>query len=610
MAAQPLIFKQVFPGKSDSEIANSIFKTLTRSRGLDISPSLLISGINSHVVHTVLSHPHIPHLACFNFFRFLLNNNSSSTFNKPDLHAHVTLALRLFRARMFAEGKEILESVAVDDRLSSRPVSQVADFAREKTGNNPKLVAKLMDMLLRVYVDHMKLKEAMEVFDYMNNNELLIDERSCMVFLLAAKRSNQFHSLFAFFQKMLVANVKITVYSMTMVVDGLCKTGKLHEARKLLNDMMIRRGVKPNEYTYNTLLVGCMKNSSELGPINEILKEMEKEGVELNATSYTVLIQGYSKLRKFEEVEKLFDKMQQGNIDQDIHLYTCMIDSYSRAGNIKTAFLLFDKLVERGVVPNTHTYGALINGLCKSGKMEAVKILLHEMQSKGVSLNQVIFNTLMDGYCKKGMINEAWKLLEIMEGKGLRADVYVYNIIATGLCKLKRHEDAKNWLLSMEGKGVKLNVITYTTLIDIYCKEGKLVDAKRTVREMEEKGLRPNVVTYNALIDGYCKKGLMREAYKVRGKMVNEGISPDVYAYTSLLNGECMCGNVDEALRLFREMGSSRGLVPTVVSYTALISGLSKAGRAQEAFGLYNEMLEAGLIPDDNVYSSLVGSLH
>nr|GLL30536.1 pentatricopeptide repeat-containing protein At2g32630 [Ipomoea trifida] len=387
--------KRVFPKKSDAEIASSISKTLTKStwNGLDINPSL-ISSINPQVARLVLSNPHVPHLSCLNFFKFL-QNNKSLTVSKPDLQAHIILVLRLFRARKFNQGKDILNAVAADDSLR-RPVSEIADLVRENNGN-PKMVVKLMDMLLRVYVDNMRFKEAEEVFDYLKNNEFEIDDRSCMVYLLAVKRSNQFHSMFEFFQKMVKANVKITVYSMTMVIDGLCKRGEVDKARKLMDDMLCR-GVKPNEYTYNTLLDRYVKNS-DLGAVKEILNEMEKEGMELNATSYTVLIEGYSNLGNFEEAEKLFEKMQQKNIEPDVHLYTCMISSYN------AALKLFNEMSAKGLAPTVVSYTALISGLSKEGRSEEAFRLYDEMIEAGLTPDDTVYSSLVGSLHSSGQIS-------------------------------------------------------------------------------------------------------------------------------------------------------------------------------------------------------------
>lgn len=41
-----------------------------------------------------------------------------------------------------------------------------------------------------------------------------------------------------------------------------------------------------------------------------------------------------------------------------------------------------------------------------------------------------------------------------------------------------------------------------------------------------------------------------------------------------------------------------------------MISGLSKEGKSEEAYRLYDEMVEAGVPPNDAIYSSLVVSLY
>ncbi|KAK3231434.1 hypothetical protein Dsin_003315 [Dipteronia sinensis] len=51
------------------------------------------------------------------------------------------------------------------------------------------------------------------------------------------------------------------------------------------------------------------------------------------------------------------------------------------------------------------------------------------------------------------------------------------------------------------------------------------------------------------------------------------------------------------------------GLVPHDVTYIAIILGLSKQGRPCEALRLYDEMIEAGITPNEWLYSSVAGSL-
>ncbi|KAJ8620401.1 hypothetical protein MRB53_028930 [Persea americana] len=484
------------------------------------------------------------------------------------------------------------------------PDDNVYDF-REECCQDPKISAKVFDMLFRIYSDAKVFDLASETFDFMKINGWEIDDRSCSVYLIALIKAGLVDSALEFFHRMVESGVSISVYSMTIVVGGLCKKGEVKRARELVVEMG-ERGIKPNIVSYNTLIEAYVKKG-DFDEADKILSLIDDEGITPNAVTYTILIGGLSGLGRVENAEKLFEEMSERGVEADVHVYTSIIDASCRVGNMKRAFALFDECVDRGIDPNAHTYGALINGLCKSGQVEAAKILLNEMQSKGIDANLVIFNTLMYGYCKKGLLDEALKLQVVMEKKGLKPDVFAYNTIASGLCKSNRIDEAKRLLYAMVERGVESNTVTFTTLIDIHCKEGDLVEAKRILSEMEKKGVKPSNVTYNAMIDGYSKKGSLKDAQKLKDEMKKKGLDVDVFTYTSLIHGYCVSGKVDDALALFNEMPRS-SVAPNVVTYTALISGLSREGRSDEAFRLYEEMIDAGLTPDDTVYSALVVS--
>ncbi|KAK7837227.1 pentatricopeptide repeat-containing protein [Quercus suber] len=275
----------------------------------------LLSNLNSHIIHLVLSNPHVPPRSCLSFFKFL-QKNQSLTPQKPDLRAHVTLVCRLYGARKFTKMKNILICIVADDNLQC-PVSIIVSLIEEDGFNEPKFVVKLCDMLMRVYSDNRMCEEAVGVFDYMEKNGFEIEERSCFVLLLALKKCDRVESCFEFFRQMVESDVEITVYAMTSVIDGLCRRGEVERGRELMAEI-VGRGIKPN----------------------------------------------------IEEANKLSEEMCKKGIKADVHVYTSIISWNFRLGNMKKAFVLFDELNERDLVPNVHTYGALINGSCKAGQME------------------------------------------------------------------------------------------------------------------------------------------------------------------------------------------------------------------------------------------------
>ncbi|VVA90040.1 unnamed protein product [Arabis nemorensis] len=596
--------------KQSSLILNSDLETarkITRSiliAGVGIlqsDPSLLLT-LNSNVTRLVLSEPNLPTQSCIGFFNFLQRFESRF---KPALTAVVTLSHRLYSDHKLKTMCSLLNSVAIDG-FYERPIESLGlamvdcGYTEEKF----EFLEKFFDLMFRVYADNRMFEESVKIFDYILSKGLSIEERSCIVFLIAAKKSGKIDLCLEFFRRMVDSDVKITVYSLTIVVDGLCRRGEVEKSIDLIDEIS-RKGIKPEAFTYNTIINAYVKQR-DFSSVEMVLKVMKKEKVAYNAATYTILIGMEMKKGRLVDAEKLFDEMGERGIESDIHVYTSLISWNCKKGDIKRAFLLFDELIEKGLSPSSHTYGALIDGVCRVGEMSAAEILVREMQCRGVNITQVVFNTLIDGYCRKGSIDDALSIYDVMEKKGFQADVFTYNTIASCLSKSKRYDEAKQWLFRMIDRGVKPNTVCYTNLIDIYCKEGNFKEAKKVFETMSIKGeQQPNVVTYNVMIDAYCKQGKVKEAQKLRTNMEAKRMLPDSFTYTSLILGEFISGNMDEATRLFKEMGL-KGIVQRDVTYTAMISGFSKAGKSNEAFGLYREMKKKGYEIDNRVYTALV----
>ena len=97
------------------------------------------------------------------------------------------------------------------------------------------------------------------------------------------------------------------MYSLTVVVDGLCWSGEGKRGRELVEEM-IGRGIKPNVVTFNVMLNACAKrwNFEEL---ELVLLLMEKEGVAFSDHTYKVLIDGFTSSGKIDEAKKLVLEM-------------------------------------------------------------------------------------------------------------------------------------------------------------------------------------------------------------------------------------------------------------------------------------------------------------
>ncbi|XP_028052565.1 pentatricopeptide repeat-containing protein At2g28050-like [Camellia sinensis] len=125
-----------------------------------------LSDLTPNHAHLVLSDPHLKTSQRIDFFNFLLNNHSSISFNL-DLHTHFVLLRRLIKARRFTDAENHLNSLSTNVNLRY-PYSDLASFV-ENHCVEPKILAKLFNLMLKVYSDSQKFDEALETFNYMRN---------------------------------------------------------------------------------------------------------------------------------------------------------------------------------------------------------------------------------------------------------------------------------------------------------------------------------------------------------------------------------------------------------------------------------------------------------
>ena len=235
--------------------------------------------------------------------------------------------------------KTVLTHIVTHHKLCNPALDIIASFDK----NDTLFLTKLCDMLFRVYSDHKMFEEALVVYDYMEQNGLVIEERSCFVLLLALKKSGDLDLLMRFFRKLVDSGkVEIKVQSLTIVIDVLCQKREVERAKALMDEMVGKGIVEPNVFTYNTLLKAYIARKDQKG-VTEILSLMKKRQVAHNLITCDLLIQWYGSSGDIEEAEELFKNMRGRGIEPDVYVYTSLINWTCRHGNLKRAFALFDE---------------------------------------------------------------------------------------------------------------------------------------------------------------------------------------------------------------------------------------------------------------------------
>ncbi|KAL9252816.1 putative pentatricopeptide repeat-containing protein [Drosera capensis] len=408
----------------------------------------------------------------------------------------------------------------------------------------------------------------------------------------------------------LVNNVSIDrAYHAIRTMMG--KGDDLHSSAKDNKLFSFIRGVLPNNACCSIVIDGLCKNG-RLDEAVELFRDMDRIRCGKSVLLYNNLIDALSSSQRVEECLELLTEMKYSGSVQPTHFtYNSIYGNYCRQGDVHGALHFLKDMRLHGHKPWIKHSTLLVQQLCKHGRaIEACDYL--SLVDKEEFLPDIVpYAAALDGLVKMQKVDRALELFDDICARGYAPDVVTYNILINGLCKEKKVSEAQNILNKMLEKGLLPSVVTYNSLIDGLCKDGDIDQALACFSKMEGEEREPNVVTYTTLIDGLCNAGRPDDAVKIWNKMERKGCSPNRIAFMALISGLCKNDNPESALGFLREM-EEQDLNADSFVHVALVCAFLSKRNPQLAFDILKEMVVKGMISEflDKDHSLLKDTIH
>nr|UPT48377.1 pentatricopeptide repeat protein AaPPR4 [Agave angustifolia] len=296
-----------------------------------------------------------------------------------------------------------------------------------------------------------------------------------------------------------------------------------------------------------------------------IMGEMPANNLRPNVVTFSTLIDGYSKLERFDEALELYKEMRMLGVQLDRVCYNTLLSIYVKTGQYEEIARVCEEMEAMGIDKDTVTYNSLINGYGKQGRLDIVSFLVQDMRDRGVSPSVLTYSTLIDIYSKAGL-----------------------------------YGDAANVFLEFKESGLKADVVLYSSFIDTLAKNGLVECAVWLLDEMVRVGIEPNVVTYNTVIDGFGKSRVfVEEDGAVFFGPIVKGMGKPMAEEARRRSEELFC-----ILGLFQRM-VQQGVKPNVVTFSAILNACSRCNSFKDA----SILLEQLRLFDSAVYGVAHGLL-
>lgn len=302
-------------------------------------------------------------------------------------------------------------------------------------------------------------------------------------------------------------------------------------------DLYIRmrcQDLDPDNFTYPFLLKAC--NGLKQGKsVHSLVVKSERFSSEIH--SLTSLITFYCSFGDVESARLLFDRMPERNMVT----WTGIIAGYVKQKRYKEGIELFYEMKNYGVEMNELTLVCVLSACANLGALEIGQWVHEYVDRKRIILNPKLGAALIDMYAKCGHIEKASHVFQTLTCKG----VYVWNAMIGGLAMHGYGIEAIDRLGEMQENGIKPDGITFIAVLAACSHSGLVEKGKKIFGSMRKDfEIKPNIKHYGCFVDLLCRAGLLNEAYEV---IINMRMKPNEVLWGTLLNACAAVANVELA---------------------------------------------------------------
>ncbi|KAL8057811.1 hypothetical protein ABFX02_04G207700 [Erythranthe guttata] len=298
----------------------------------------------------------------------------------------------------------------------------------------------------------------------------------------------------------LVTSTVQSVVSWTAIIGGYMKNSRTVEALNMFLEMR-REDVRPNHYTYSTILAALPTNS-----LFQVHAEIVKTNYEKSPSVGTALLDAYIKIGKTDDASKVFKRIE----DKDVVAWSAMLVGYAQEEDIEGAVNIFDQLTKEGVDPNHFTFSSIINACATHSAASEQGKQFHASSIKYRYNNTLIVSSaLLTMYAKKGDIESAYEVFKRQKER----DLVSWNSMISGYAQHGYGEKALKIFKEMQKKNMEMDEITFIGVI-CACTHTGLVSEGQVYFDMMVNDLRisPTMELYSCMVDLYSRAGMLDKA--------------------------------------------------------------------------------------------------
>ncbi|EXB53232.1 hypothetical protein L484_007175 [Morus notabilis] len=385
-------------------------------------------------------------------------------------------------------------------------------------------------------------------------------------------------------------------YNSMMNILG--KTRQFETMVSMLEEMR-----EKGELTMETFMIAikAFADAKERKKAVGMFELMKKYKFKVGVDTFNFLLDTLGKARLGKEAQVLFEKLK-GGFTPNLQTYTVLLNGWCRVKNLMEAGRLWNEMIDAGFKPDVVAHTIMLEGLLRSKKRSDAIKLFEVMKAKGPRPNIRCYTVLIRDFCKQGKMKEAVECFNDLLESGNQPDAAVYTCLVTGFGNQRNMDMVFEVLKEMKEKGHTPDGRLYNALIKLMTSRKMPDDAARIYKRMIQSGIKPTIHTYNMMMKSYFQRRNFEMGCVVWDEMIQKGCCPDDNSYTVFIGALIRQGRSGEACKYIEEM-IEKGMKAPQLDYNKFAADFSRAGKPNILEELAQKMKFAGKFEVSNVFA-------
>ncbi|CAN6290107.1 unnamed protein product [Urochloa humidicola] len=268
------------------------------------------------------------------------------------------------------------------------------------------------------------------------------------------------------------------VVSWTAMVERYFDAGRGGEGFRLFVHML-RRGVRPNEFTYAGVLRACAEFTSEkLG--KQVHGRMAKSRAGDSCFAESALVHMYSKCGDMGTAMHVFEATRK----PDLVSWTAVISGFAQNGQPEEALHYFDMFLRSGFRPDHVMFVGVLSACAHAGLVDKGLEVFHSIKDEyGIEHTADHYACVIDLLSRSGQFERAEEMINKMS---VKPNKFLWASLLGG-CRIHKNVRLARWAAEALFEIEPENPATYVTLANIYASVGLFDEVENVRRIMESK---------------------------------------------------------------------------------------------------------------------------